>query len=69
MKLYFQHSDGSIDYCCDIGNRTFIGAALEDLHKRNPAYKSYYQRIWKDDNGWIWIDVGDHVCFYIIKEE
>lgn len=69
MKLYFQHSDGSIDYCCDIGNRAYIDVVLEDLHKRNPKYISYYQRTWKDDNGWTWVDVGSYSEFYIIKAD
>lgn len=69
-KLYFQHSNGSLSYVCDIGNDDLIvSKALEDLYKRNPNYQSYYQRVWMDDNGWTWIDVGDHFCFYIIKEE
>ena len=68
MKLYFQHSDGSQSFVCDTEDGHYVSDALEDLQKRNPKYKSYYQRTWMDDNGWVWIDVGDHVCFYIVKE-
>lgn len=69
-KLYFQHSDGSFSYVCDISNDDLIvSKALEDLYKRNPNYQSYYQRTWTDENGWTWIDVGSWSQFYIIKEE
>lgn len=73
MKLYFQHSDGSHEFIRELSDNRYllgaVGAALDDLHKRNSKYKSYYQRTWEDDNGWIWIDVGDHVCFYIVKSD
>ena len=69
-KLYFRHSDGSFSYVCDIGNDDLIvSKALEDLHKRNPNYQSYYQRIWTDENGWTWIDVGSWSEFHVVKEE
>lgn len=68
MKLYFQHSDGSESFVCETEEGRYVSDALEDLQVRAPHFKSYYQRIWMDDNGWVWIDVGDHVCFYIVKE-
>ena len=69
MKLYFQHWDGSMEYIRDIDNEAYVGAALDDLHKRNPKYQSYYQRTWKNDEGCVWIDVGSHSEFYIVKPE
>jgi len=73
LKLYFQHSDGSHEFIRELSdNRDQLGAVsdvLEDLHKRNPKYKSYYQRTWKDDNGWTWIDVGSYTEFYIVKPD
>lgn len=69
-KLYFQHLDGSLSYICDTEDGNLpIGRALEDLAVRAPHFKSYYQRIWIDENEWIWIDVGDYCCFYVVKEE
>ena len=69
-KLYFQYSDGSRSYVCDIlENDLFVSKALDDLYRRNPNYKSYYQRIWTDDDGITWIDVGSHSEFYVLKEE
>ena len=69
-KLYFQHSDGSYEYICDIGQDDMIvSVALDDLYKRNPKYQSYYQRVWTDDDGSTWIDVGSHTEFYVVKGE
>ena len=70
MKLYFQHSDGSMEYVCEVDkNGPYVSTILEDLYKRNPKFQSYYQRIWKDDNGWTWVDVGSHTEFYILKKD
>lgn len=70
-KLYFQHSDESMEYICTIDDNDpmFVSVALEDLHKRAPHFRSYYQRVWTDDNDWTWIDVGDHSCFYVLKND
>ena len=69
-KLYFRRSNGSSSYVCDICNDDLIvSKALEDLYKRNSNYQSYYQRIWTDENGWTWIDVGSWSEFYVAKEE
>ena len=67
-KLYFQHSNGKEEYICDIqDDDLYVSIALEDLYRRNPKYQSYYQRKWKDNDGSIWIDVGSHTEFYIVK--
>lgn len=51
-KLYFQRSNGSREYICEIGQDDMIvSAALNDLYKRNPKYQSYYQRVWTDNDG------------------
>ena len=69
-KLYFRHSDGSDEYIRDVGDKDlYVSMALEDLYQRNPKYQSYYQRVWTDNNGWIWIDVGSWSEFYIVKDE
>lgn len=44
---------------------SIVSTALGDLKDRNPKYKSYYQRTWTDDNGWLWVDVGSWSEFYI----
>ena len=69
-KLYFQHSDGSMSFICDVKeDDKFVSLALDDLYKRNPNYQSYYQRVWTDDSNQTWIDVGSHVEFYVVKDE
>ena len=71
-KLYFMHSDESLEFICDlIGEEADrpVGKALDDLYKRNPRYQSYYQRVWNDDNGNMWIDVGSHSEFYVVKND
>ena len=66
MKLYFQHSDGTMSLVSDgISADSIVSVALGDLKDRNPKYKSYYQRTWTDDNGWLWVDVGSWSEFYI----
>lgn len=70
MKLYFRHSNGDMDFVCEVDSEeNYARKALDDLEKRAPHFQSYYQRIWKDKNGWTWIDVGDHYCFYILKDD
>ena len=70
MKLYFRHSNGDMDFICNVSDEeAYIGKALDDLEKRAPHFQSYYQRTWKDENDWTWIDVGDHFCFYILKDD
>lgn len=69
-KLYFKNSRGAYIYICDVGpNDSYYKLAHEDLAVRAPHFKSYYTREWTDDNGTIWLDVGDHCCFYVIKED
>lgn len=48
-----------------VSTDNIISVALNDLKKRNPKYKSYYQRTWTDDGGWLWVDVGSWSEFYI----
>ena len=70
-KLYFVHSDGSMDYIGDVTeDKKYVSMALEDLYKRNPEYQSYYQRTWVDNtNNWIHIDVGSWSEEYIVKDD
>lgn len=69
-KLYFRHANNEMEFICNVNdNDRYIRFALNDLKKRAPNFTSYYQRIWTDENGWVWIDVGDHSCFYILKAD
>lgn len=67
MKLYFQRSNGELDFVKELASTDeAVSAALEDLKIRNPQYKTYYQRTWTDHNGWYWIDVGSWSEFYVV---
>ena len=68
MKLYFQHSDETLDYIAEVESDTNVYELIsKDLCKRNPKYKVPYTRSWTDNNGWRWIDVGSWSEFYIIR--
>ena len=69
MKMYFQHSDGSQEYVCDTNDQCYMCDVLKDLHIRSPNYKTYYQRVWTDENGWIWVDVGSWSEYYLVKPD
>lgn len=71
MKMYFQHSDGVLELIKEVEfiEDFHMRDILDDLHKRNPNFKSYYQREWLDDDGNFWIDVGSHTEFYVIKPD
>lgn len=68
MKLYFKHSNGAQDYLCDVDSvDSGVGMALKDLRVRAPHFKSYYQRVWQEDDGTTWVDVGSWSEYYVIK--
>lgn len=70
MKLYFQHSNGSLSLVTEqTSMETIISDALKDLKVRSPNYRTYYQRVWTDNNNWTWVDVGSHTEFYIGIED
>lgn len=69
MKLYFQHADGFRELICETDEKKYLGDALKDLHKRDPNYKTYYQRCWEDKDGFIWVDVGSHTQYYVIEKD
>ncbi len=69
-SLYFEHADGRRDLCgVGIPEDGIVRAVLNELAERNPRYVSYYQRVWKDDKGETYIDVGSHTEFYVWKED
>ena len=70
MRLYFQHSNGEHSFLCEVEDvKDGMDKAMADLAVRSPKYKSYYQRLWIDENKWAWIDVGSYSEFYIIKPD
>lgn len=65
MKVYFENSNGERRPISDeIKTREeafgFINKFLDDHN-----YTSYYTRMWCDDEGWTWFDVGSHTEFFV----
>ena len=70
MKLYFKNSKQNYRLIGEVKDiDSGIAMALEDLRTNYPHFKSYYQRVWTDDNGVTWIDVGSWTEYYVIKED
>ena len=65
MKLYFKHSDGTTTLLSEYETFKESFAAINQfLSDHN--YRSYYTRVSGSDDE-IWIDVGSHTEFFIIK--
>jgi len=75
LSLWFANNQGECEQIAkgvrDI--QTAISIALEDAHKRNPNFKSYYQRISElvdDVDGWAYdVDIGSWLESYRLKWE
>ena len=73
LKLYFQYPNRSggvnRELVCSFEDKNqSVALALQDLKRRCPEYKSYYQRTWEED-GKTWIDFGSWSEFYIVVED
>ena len=65
MKLYFKNSQGKERLIAECDSAKDVGREIQkflDEHK----YKSYYSRIWGNENG-ATIDVGSHSEFFKVK--
>lgn len=70
MKLYFKNSRDDYRFIDEVETvSSGVSMALEDLKTNYPHFKSYYQRVWTDDDGVTWIDVGSWTEYYVVKEE
>lgn len=69
MKLRFKGSDGWRDVQNNIESvKDALNAIDIDLKFNYPHFKSYYKRMWMDDNR-LKFDVGDYSCFYYLELE
>ena len=67
MKLYFERSNGEREYVSNTRNRDeAISLIYEDLHARNPNFKIYYIRSWKNESNEEVFDIGSWSQFYIL---
>jgi len=70
MNLYFLDKEDKQHLVArDVSEEYAVGLAIDDLGRRYPEVKSYYQRIWWDEFHRMWIDYGSHTEFYLFQEE
>ncbi len=68
-SLFFEKGDGERELVgLNIREDKAVKTALDELGIRNPRYVSYYQRVFYNDKGEMYIDVGSHTEFYVWKE-
>jgi len=70
MNLYFLDKDNRQHLIAtDVEEENAVGLAIDDIGRRYPEVKSYYQRTWWDDFHRFWIDYGSHIEFYLLQED
>lgn len=70
MNLYFlDRNDKQHLVATNVEEENAVGLAIDDLGRRYPEVKSYYQRCWWDDFHRMWIDYGSYTEFYLLQEE
>ena len=70
MKLYFEHSNEEREFISTARNRDeAISLIYEDLHIRNPNFKIYYIRSWKNESNEEVFDIGSWAEFYILTSK
>lgn len=65
ITLYFKRSNGER---VELGHPTGRQECLKMINEhlaQFPKFKSYYTRIWTEENGETWFDVGSHTEFYV----
>lgn len=66
-SLFFLNSNGEAIFLCNVCDNKQAFLRINDfLEKHN--FKSYYVRTW-EENGELWIDVGSHTEFFILRNE
>lgn len=70
MKVYFRNSNGKKIL---IGNAKDNDEAMKVINEfcDERGFKIYYTRMWidSDNQNRTWIDVGDHLCFFLIEKD
>lgn len=68
MKVYFENSNGERRPISD--EITSRAEAFDAINKflDDHNYTSYYMRMWCDDEGWTWFDVGSYTEFFVCDE-
>ena len=70
MKVYFRNSNGKKILIGTVDNDKQAMKTIKSFCDER-EFKIYYTRMWVDsDNQNItWIDVGDHLCFFLIERD
>ena len=65
-ELLFRSSNGSERMIAQVENE---GKAIEHIHAFCEArdFKIYYTRMWTEEDGRKWFDVGSHTEFFILS--
>lgn len=66
MTVYFENTNGVQR---EIGTADTQEEAFKIIRKflDEHSYKPPYWRSWSEENGEIWVDVGSHTEFFVIK--
>lgn len=70
MKVYFRNSNGKKILIGTVDNDKQAMKTIKSFCDER-EFKIYYTRMWadKDNQNRTWIDVGDHLCFFIIEKD
>lgn len=67
MTLYFERSNGERVYISNVRSRDeAVSLIYEDLRARNPKFKVYYMRSWRNESNEEVFDYGSWSNFYIL---
>ena len=66
MYLCFVNSDNKIKKLKEVYTKKEINKIIKDFLDEH-HFKSYYTRIWQEDNKW-WFDVGSHTEFFVLVD-
>ncbi len=68
MILYFENSSGKRKEIGHPESEKEIFKLISDFLKKH-NYKSYYTRIWKNEKGEIYYDVGSYSEFFVLIDD
>ena len=70
MTLYFERSNGERVYISNAQSRDeAVSLIYEDLHMRNPNFKVYYMRSWRNESNEEIFDIGSWAEYYILTSD
>ena len=67
--LNFLHSDKHLTLIGEFEESQIPSAISQYVHSVNPRFTIYYVRVWKDQNGVEWRDVGSHSEFFLVSDK